>query len=126
MQAAPEPAAQDDRVFVQATVQYLLDHLADLPPLAHIAAKVGTHEKRLSRSFREQMGQTVFEFAREARLREAQRLLAQTRLRIDEVAREVGFANPANFATAFRERFGLTPSGFRDAAAQAPARTGTS
>lgn len=120
--ADDDASARGDRVLVKAAVQYLLDNLAELPTLASIAAKLGTHEKRLSRSFREHMGQTVFEFVREARLREAQRMLAQTMLRIDEVAREVGFANPANFATAFRERFGLTPSAFRDSAAKPLAR----
>jgi hypothetical protein len=47
----------------------------------------------------------VFEFLREARLQQAQRLLLSSALSIDEVALEVGFSGAANFSTAFRERF---------------------
>jgi transcriptional regulator GlxA family with amidase domain len=71
----------------------------------------------LSRVFREQTGRTVFEFAREARLAEAQRLLAESALSVEEVALAVGFSSAANFSTAFRERFGRTPTAFRQAPA---------
>lgn len=56
---------------------------------------------------------TVFEYLREERMREASRLLGNTRLPVSEIACRVGFSSSANFATAFRERFGMTPTAFR-------------
>lgn len=109
-----------DQAIVQAAQRLLLSDLADAPPLDVIAARVGTHAKRLSRAFRERCGQTVFEFLRETRLVQAQRLLRGSALSIDEVALEVGFSGAANFATAFRERFGVTPAAFRKAGAPVP------
>lgn len=104
-----------DRVIAQAAERLVLSDLAKVPTLPELAARVGTHEKRLSRVFREQTGRTVFEFVRERRLGEAQRLLASSALSVDEVAQAVGFSGAANFSTAFRERFGLTPSSYRNA-----------
>jgi DNA-binding response OmpR family regulator len=108
-------ADKSDQVLVQAAVQFISAKLSRLPGLAEIAAQVGTHEKRLSKAFRAQTGHSVFAFVREARLGRARHQLVQTALSIEEVATEAGFSSAANFATAFRERFGTTPSAFRSA-----------
>jgi len=111
---ADEPReAGPDRVIALAAQRIVTSDLANVPPLPELAARVGTHEKRLSRVFREMTGRTVFEFVREARLSEARRLLAESALSVEEVGLAVGFSNAANFSTAFRERFQTTPSGFR-------------
>lgn len=108
-----------DRVLVQAAERVVRADLAQVPALPELAARVGTHEKRLSRVFREQTGGSVFTFVRQARLGEAQRLLGASALSVEEVAQAVGFSNAANFSTAFRERFGCTPTAFRHAPAAA-------
>jgi CheY-like chemotaxis protein/AraC-like DNA-binding protein len=105
--------AGPDRVIALAAQRLVMSDLANVPPLPELAERVGTHEKRLSRVFRELTGRTVFEFVREARLSEARRLLAETALSVEDVALAVGFSSAANFSTAFRERFQETPSGFR-------------
>ena len=120
--AQPEPqsekeAANMDRALVQAVKRIVRADLSQELPVPELAAQVGTHEKRLSKAFKKYTGRTVFEFVREARLHEAQRLLAESALRIEEIALTVGFSSAANFATAFREHFHCTPSAYR--------RTGT-
>ncbi len=112
-----------DRVIAQAAERLVLSNLASVPALPELAARVGTHEKRLTRAFREQTGRTVYEYVREMRLAEAQRLLAASALNMEEVAHAVGFSGAANFSTAFRERFGLTPSSYRNARAARPLPT---
>lgn len=115
--AAMAPAAASkDQVLVNAARQYLAGHLADPPSLRLLAREVGTHEKRLSRAFRQHLGMTVYEFVREERLRVARRLLGETSLSITAIAEEIGFSSAANFATAFREQMGVTPSAFREQA----------
>jgi AraC-like DNA-binding protein len=61
------------------------------------------------------VGVTVFDFLREQRMKEARRLLSETSLEVQAIARELGYGGTANFSTAFRERFGLSPSQFRQA-----------
>ncbi|AGU51778.1 two component transcriptional regulator, AraC family [Variovorax paradoxus B4] len=110
---APGPGT--DRMLMQAAERLILADLRQVSPLRELAARVGTHEKRLSRVFRELANRTVFEFVREARLHEAHRLLRESAMRIEEIAAAVGFSSAANFATAFREYFNCTPSACRQA-----------
>ncbi|WP_063553254.1 response regulator [Burkholderia territorii] len=127
IEAAPAPfaAGKDDDIIVRAAIRHLSRSLNDPPTVEQLARAVGTHEKRLSRAFRDNLGQTVFEYLRHERLRIAQGLLDSTSLSIASIAKEIGFSTPANFATAFRERFGITPTEWRrqrHAAARAAAR----
>jgi AraC-like DNA-binding protein len=58
-------------------------------------------------------GTTVFGYIAEQRLRVALQLLTLTEQPVQEVAESVGFSSPAHFTTAFRRKFGLTPSQVR-------------
>lgn len=102
-----------DQVTLQAALRLIADQLNNLPKLGEIAEKVGTHDKKLSAIFREHLGMTVFAWVREERLRKAQELLARSSMTIEDISAEVGFTSAANFATAFRERFLITPTGYR-------------
>lgn len=102
-----------DASLVRAASEILLRDLRNPPTLDDLARLVGTHEKRLSRAFRDNLGQTVFEYLRDTRLRFAHRFLAETSMGIGDIAVEIGFSAAGNFATAFRERFGVTPSDWR-------------
>ncbi|MDB5827607.1 MAG: DNA-binding response regulator, partial [Variovorax sp.] len=117
MASTPAAAAtqedQPDHVLVQAAVRQVEANLASMPTLAEIARRVGTHEKRLTKAFRQQTGMSVFEFVREQRLGLARRLLTQTPLGIADIAAEAGFSSAANFATAFKAGLGTSPSEYR-------------
>lgn len=115
--AAPAPASQapldDDALILRAAMRLINQSLEELPSLADIARKVGTHDKRLSSIFREHLGSTVFAYVRDARIRRAQELLADSAMSMQDIAELVGFRSACNFTTAFRERQGMTPSQFR-------------
>ncbi|VVE58833.1 Response regulator PleD [Pandoraea iniqua] len=110
----PVQAHTLDAVLYRATRALLLSQLDVTPELAGLANAVGTNTRRLNLAFRRCVGVTVFDFLREERMKEARRLLAETSLDVQDIASAVGFASAANFATAFRERFGMPPSGFRE------------
>ncbi|KHK64035.2 MULTISPECIES: helix-turn-helix domain-containing protein [Pseudomonas] len=110
-QADPEP--QGDEIVLRAAMRLIENQLDDMPPLASLAQKVGTHEKRLTAIFREHLGMTVFAYIRDARLRRGQDLLCESAMSVQDVAELVGFRNACNFTTAFRQRIGMTPSQFR-------------
>jgi DNA-binding response OmpR family regulator len=104
-----------DVILYRATRKLLLERLAETPSLTELAAAVGTNARRLNAAFRQCVGVTVFDFLREQRMKEARRLLSETSLEVQAIARELGYGGTANFSTAFRERFGLSPSQFRQA-----------
>ncbi|MFJ2993071.1 DNA-binding response regulator [Pandoraea sp. NPDC087047] len=116
----PVQAHTLDAVLFRATRALLLDRLDATPELAGLASAVGTNTRRLNLAFRRCVGVTVFDFLREERMKEARRLLSETSLDVQDIAGAVGFASAANFATAFRERFGMPPSGFREQGTPVP------
>jgi AraC-like DNA-binding protein len=81
--------------------------------LEDLARDAGMSVSSLQRHFRLAYGMTVFEFVRNARLDEARRSLEHEGLSIAEAAYRAGYSNPANFATAFKRRFGVSPKNMR-------------
>lgn len=75
-----------------------------------MAAEVGLSRVHLYRKIKEMTNQTPHEFIRNARLMKAASMFAEKKHSIAEVAYSVGFTSPANFATAFKTLFGVTPS----------------
>ncbi|WP_373990255.1 response regulator [Duganella sp. BuS-21] len=110
-----EAESDPDAVLVNAVKRLIADNLAALPGLAEIARNVGTYREKLSQVFREQTGTTVFGFIREERIRRGEELLKETDIDVQDIALLIGFNNAGNFATAFRERMGVTPTAYRHA-----------
>ncbi|KRF02209.1 AraC family transcriptional regulator [Frateuria sp. Soil773] len=121
----PAPPLSPDEVVLRAAMRLIGQQLAELPPLEAIAARVGTHDKKLSAIFRRHLGMTVFAWVREERLRRGRELLADPLLSMQEIAGSVGFRSACNFTTAFRERMGVTPSQYRKGLQDGAAGKGT-
>lgn len=69
-----------------------------------VARAMGTNHITLARILREQTGMTLAQFVTDLRLREAERLLLDTRMTIEEVYCSVGYQNRSTFSRAFQER----------------------
>jgi len=110
-----DPVSSVDTLVFRAAQRLLHDDLAQPPDLASLAKAVGTNARRLNEAFRNCAGATVFEYLREARMEQARKLLRETGLAVQVIASDLGYDNPANFATAFRARFGLSPRDYRKA-----------
>jgi AraC-like DNA-binding protein len=98
---------------VAAATAMLLENLANPPSSETLATQLGTNEKRLNEAFHEAFALPVFGWLREQRQRLARQLLSQTDTPIADIAAHCGYGSPANFATAFKERFECTPRDFR-------------
>ena len=79
---------------------------------------------QLSRLFATHLGVTPGRYVRRARTEAAARLLASTSLSVSEVAQECGFGTAETLRQAFIQRFGVSPSRYRDAYASAEERDG--
>lgn len=98
---------------VAAVQQYVRDNLSDSLTAESLAKMFGTTGRRLNDLFKEGCGLTVHDFVRSSRMCYAKQLLRQTDMAVINVAVESGYVNPANFATAFRQYCGLSPSVYR-------------
>ncbi|MCL2898946.1 helix-turn-helix transcriptional regulator [Brenneria tiliae] len=86
------------------------DHLS----MAEIAKSVSMSESTLQRHFRQTFNITVFEYLRNCRLQRAMLALQKDGIGIAQAASIAGYNSPANFATALRRAFGVTPGQVKD------------
>jgi len=90
------------------------EHARELS-LDEVARHVATSRRHLQRVFREVHGEPFRSALTHIRLERAAELLAEADAsRIRDVARAVGYQEPAQFAKAFRRRYGVVPSEFRE------------
>lgn len=92
----------------------LLQRLADPPGLAELARLVGGNQRHLARAFAAVTGHTPAGFVLEHRMQVALLMLRGGADSVAQVAYAVGYSSPDNFSTAFRRRFGVTPSSVRN------------
>ncbi|MGK5548769.1 helix-turn-helix domain-containing protein, partial [Streptomyces sp. URMC 127] len=93
-------------------------------PVGAYAARVGVSVGYLNEAVKQATGRTPGELLRAARTLEAKRLLTGTALGVGQVARRVGFADPAYFCRFFRRETGVSPGDFRRRAAARPGSSG--
>ena len=70
---------------------------------------VGTNEFKLKVGFRSIFGTTVYGYLSDHRMEHARKMLTVDKVRIKEVAVEVGYSNPSHFIAAYKRKFGVTP-----------------
>jgi AraC family transcriptional regulator, regulatory protein of adaptative response / methylphosphotriester-DNA alkyltransferase methyltransferase len=88
------------------------EYASDLA-LDDLARRVATSRRQLQRAYAE-IGHTTFrEHLTRVRMQRAAELLTRRGMTVREVARRVGYRQPAQFAKAFRRHQGLAPSAFR-------------
>lgn len=90
----------------------LLDSMEAPPSLRELGRMTGMNVKKLTSGFRKVYGKSVFEVLHEHRLEKAYVMLTTGKMNVSQVAYEVGYS-VAHFSTAFRRRFGISPSSLR-------------
>lgn len=93
-----------------AVKDFILNNLTYPCSLIDLAQKVGTNEFTLKKGFKELFGTTVFGFWNDVKMEEARKMLQTKELNVSEVAYQIGYKHPQHFATAFKRRFGISPS----------------
>ena len=88
------------------------EYASDLS-LDDVARRVATSRRQLQRAYAEIGGTTFRTHLARVRMDRAAELLATRTLTVREVARRVGYRQPAQFAKAFRRHRGVAPSDFR-------------
>ncbi|MEC5344985.1 AraC family transcriptional regulator [Brenneria populi] len=94
---------------IQQVRDMLESGAADRLSIGEIAKSVNMSESTLQRHFRQTFDMTVFEYLRNCRLQRAMLALQKDGIGIPQAATIAGYNSPANFATALRRAFGITP-----------------
>lgn len=89
---------------------YLVQHLALPPSLPELARVAGLNEFKLKAGFKELFGQTVFGYLSDYRLADAKAQLLERQKTASELAFELGYSSVQHFSTAFKKKFGVSPT----------------
>lgn len=101
------------QLLIQKSCAYMQANLGKRLTLALVAKQTGTSRTKLAALFQSMLNTTVFEWLRQQRMMRAESLLLQSNLQIQQIAYAVGYDNPANFATCYRQHFQRSPSASR-------------
>ncbi len=112
--AITQHTAQEYRRRVCLAMNYISVHLNSRLSLEEIAKAASFSMFHFHRIFKAVVGETVSEYIRRLRLETAaNRLLFNHSDDISQIAYDCGFSSSQNFAKAFRQHFGITPSAYR-------------
>jgi AraC family transcriptional regulator, regulatory protein of adaptative response / methylphosphotriester-DNA alkyltransferase methyltransferase len=109
----PATALRRRAIFLEATEIIDAEFRKKLQ-LDDVARRVATSRRQLQRAFAE-AGETSFRaYLQKVRMDRAAELLREGTAPVNQVANEVGYRQPAQFAKAFRRHHGSAPSSFRN------------
>lgn len=106
----PEMRAVDERA--GEMLDYAAEHCAEIT-LQGLAERFHYSRQYCARLIRDAAGCSFTELVGNARLRRAERLLAETGLSVADIGERLGYQNPETFIRAFKRGRGCTPARYR-------------
>ncbi|WP_228413564.1 helix-turn-helix domain-containing protein [Chryseobacterium sp. CH21] len=110
----PSSLQKKDIEKMYAVREYILTNLNSESSLIELAHLVGTNEFTLKKGFKELFGTTVFGFWNDNKMKQAKKMLLNCDLSISEISDRIGYKNPRHFSAAFKRKFNILPSKFRN------------
>lgn len=98
---------------IEASMDYMREHLDNPKPLSHYAREAGFSISRFSEAFREQCGVSPMTYFTELRIKRACELLDATSLQVTEIAQKLGYEDTLYFSRVFRKHTGMPPTAYR-------------
>ena len=99
---------------VEKAISYMSDHLAEKITLEDLARQTHRSSVHFSKIFKSVTSQTPVEFLQSLRLQRARLMLSCDARTISEIALECGFSTPSYFSSCFLDKYGTTPSAYRE------------
>ena len=95
-----------------AVIQYIHDHYNTVT-LPSLAEHFGKSEGYMSRYIKQETGYSLTDLLREFKMKQAGKMIRDTRCSITQIMYEVGYTDISYFYRAFKSYYGMTPSEFR-------------
>ena len=94
-------------------LDYVNQHLSEEIYVELLAERLNLSSGYLSTYFKDKTGMNIVDYINETRIMKASSLLADNKLRVQDVSEAVGYRNITSFNRMFKKYMGLTPSEFR-------------
>jgi AraC-like DNA-binding protein len=105
-----ESISKRDKEIMYAVKEYLLATFHENHSLVDLSKHFGINQNKLKKSFRELFGVPVIEYLYNLKMEQARLMLYDQGMNVSEVAPVVGYKNSNHFATAFKRKYGVSPS----------------
>jgi AraC-like DNA-binding protein len=106
---AIDPLNERERRVLKLSLDYIHANFNETLSIEALSRNVGMAANQIQRLFKQVYGKTVFEYIRSERLSLAHDELRYKGMSIAEAAYVAGYSNTANFSTAFKRQYGITP-----------------
>jgi AraC family transcriptional regulator, regulatory protein of adaptative response / methylphosphotriester-DNA alkyltransferase methyltransferase len=102
------------RDLFEAAAEIIRFEYGDQLTLDDVAARLYTSPRQLQRAFSEAAESGFRDYLTQVRMERARELLCESSYCVQDIARAVGYREPAQFAKAFRRAYGSSPSEARE------------
>ncbi|MGO4545456.1 AraC family transcriptional regulator [Paenibacillus sp. 2TAB23] len=103
-----------DFIMCQRMIDYLKQHLNEPIGIPEISDAVGISSSLASQLFKQETGETIYNYLTRLRIERASELLLKTDDRISDIALMVGYQHENSFIRSFRKFKDITPGKYRD------------
>lgn len=111
--ATARAVSPGDRERIRSVAAYVDDHCSSTLKVADLARAACMSPTKFKECFKAVTGSTLTQYVQGRRISQAELLLRQPDLSIEQVARAVGYACASRFSELFRRETGLLPSEYR-------------
>ena len=111
----PEGQGPEKSKYVREALAYLSEHYNDPDiSVSSVARSLGVSDGHLSHVFKKETDYTLLNYLTRYRIHRAMELLRDCRLKVYEVAEQVGYRDIAYFSATFKKLVGMSPSEYQD------------
>lgn len=98
---------------ISRAVHYIKEHFKEDLNLKEVAGYIGLSENYLSNLFKKETGENMVTYMNRCRIELAKELIADTGMKVYEIAEAVGFKNTTYFSTTFKKMTNMTVQEFK-------------
>ncbi len=100
---------------IRACSEYVETHIFEKIRLADMAASAGYTESYISRKFKKETGESLFDYINRRKVELAKRLLRESPISVSSLSDRLAFASPSYFSSVFRKYTGMCPVEYQTA-----------
>lgn len=109
----PNPQQSSDADPISKVIFYMKEHLTETLTLEQLAEVAGMSASHFSAVFRQKVQSSPINFFTFLKIQQACRLLEYSKLRVKEIAYQIGYNDPYHFSRVFTTVMGISPRDFR-------------